>query len=170
MGTLELLRADFGALAVDAQVNPWNCNLLPWFLLLPRGVSASIRRHAGWRPFFALWLKGRLPVGQARVTDGGRGPARYLIHVTALDPRWRATPEAVQRATDSALRMTHALGCRSVALPLIGAGVGGLAPERSLELMWPYLDAARPAFDRQIVAVRDAAVHARLIQRWPGSV
>ncbi len=36
---------------VDAVVNPWNRNVVPRWMLLPRGVSAAIKRRAGAEPF-----------------------------------------------------------------------------------------------------------------------
>lgn len=31
----------------DAIVNAWNRNIIPWWLLLPQGVSGAIKRRAG---------------------------------------------------------------------------------------------------------------------------
>jgi hypothetical protein len=39
---------------VDAIVNPWNRNLIPWWLLLPKGASGAIKKRAGLRPFVEL--------------------------------------------------------------------------------------------------------------------
>lgn len=35
---------------VEAIVNAWNRNVVPWWLLYPSGVSKAIRRRAGWTP------------------------------------------------------------------------------------------------------------------------
>ena len=32
---------------VDVIVNAWNRNLIPWWLLLPQGVSGAIKRRGG---------------------------------------------------------------------------------------------------------------------------
>ena len=42
---------------VEAIVNAWNRNIIPWWLLLPQGVSGAIKRRAGYAPF---WELGRL--------------------------------------------------------------------------------------------------------------
>ena len=34
----------------EAIVNPWNRNIIPWWLLLPQGVSGAIKRRAGPAP------------------------------------------------------------------------------------------------------------------------
>ena len=36
---------------VDVIINPWNRNVLPWWLLLPQGVSGAIKRRGGLKPF-----------------------------------------------------------------------------------------------------------------------
>ncbi len=35
---------------VEAIVNAWNRNVIPWWLLLPQGVSGAIKRRAGTTP------------------------------------------------------------------------------------------------------------------------
>ena len=32
---------------VDVIVNSWNRNIIPWWLLLPQGVSGAIKRRGG---------------------------------------------------------------------------------------------------------------------------
>jgi O-acetyl-ADP-ribose deacetylase (regulator of RNase III) len=39
---------------VDVIVNTWNRNIIPWWLLLPQGVSGAIKRQAGLKPFREL--------------------------------------------------------------------------------------------------------------------
>ena len=35
---------------VEVIVNAWNRNIIPWWLLLPQGVSGAIKRRAGTSP------------------------------------------------------------------------------------------------------------------------
>jgi O-acetyl-ADP-ribose deacetylase len=35
-------------------VNAWNRNVIPWWLLLPQGVSGAIKRRDGFAPFREL--------------------------------------------------------------------------------------------------------------------
>ncbi len=60
---------------VDAIVNAWNRNVIPWWLLLPQGVSGAIKRRAGIAPFRELGYR-PLPLGHARRTGAGRLPHR----------------------------------------------------------------------------------------------
>ena len=50
---LEIVEGDLLDQPVEAIVNAWNRNILPWWLLLPQGVSGAIKRRAGinmlWR-------------------------------------------------------------------------------------------------------------------------
>jgi hypothetical protein len=50
---------------VDAIVNAWNRNFIPWWLLLPQGVSGAIKRRGGIQPFKELRRHGMLPLGGA---------------------------------------------------------------------------------------------------------
>ena len=36
---------------VEVIVNAWNRNIIPWWLLLPQGVSGAIKRRGGLQPF-----------------------------------------------------------------------------------------------------------------------
>jgi O-acetyl-ADP-ribose deacetylase (regulator of RNase III) len=39
---------------VEVIVNAWNRNFIPWWLLLPQGVSGAIKRRGGLEPFREL--------------------------------------------------------------------------------------------------------------------
>lgn len=109
---------------VDALVNPWNRNVVPRILLRPAAVSGQLKRVTG--PWRDLARKGPLPLGGACLTSGGR-LLRDLIHVAGLNLRWKATLESVRKSVCSALDAAWEAGYDSIALPLIGAGTGGLS-------------------------------------------
>jgi O-acetyl-ADP-ribose deacetylase (regulator of RNase III) len=110
---------------VDALVNPWNRNFVPRLLLRPGGVSGQLKRATGPHPWHELARKGWSPLGGACITVGGM-LQRDLIHVAGLNLRWKATPESVRESVCSALDAAWEAGYASIALPLIGAGTGGL--------------------------------------------
>jgi O-acetyl-ADP-ribose deacetylase (regulator of RNase III) len=124
---------------VDVLVNAWNRNLIPWWLLLPQGVSGALKRRAGTRPFRELGWR-PLPLGEARITSAGRLPNRAIIHVAGIDGLWRASERSVRDSTRSAVRLAAAHGFTSVAFPVIGAGSGGVDAERALAWMRSSLD------------------------------
>ena len=120
---------------VEVIVNAWNRNIIPWWLLLPQGVSGAIKRRAGYEPFRELGRKGAIPLGGAVETGAGRLPYRSIIHVAGINMLWRSSEMAIRGCVRSALRIAQERGYRSVAFPLIGAGSGGFSPERALAIM-----------------------------------
>ncbi|HYR07354.1 MAG TPA: macro domain-containing protein [Longimicrobium sp.] len=120
---------------VDAIVNAWNRNILPWWLLLPQGVSGAIKRAAGLAPFQELARLGPIPLGGAVLTGAGRLRYRGIIHVAGLNMLWRATPQAVADCARSALDLAARHGFASIAFPLVGAGTGGLPEKRVIDIL-----------------------------------
>ncbi|MBL1215854.1 MAG: Appr-1-p processing protein, partial [Ignavibacteriae bacterium] len=51
---IHVLTGDLLDQDVDVIVNAWNRNILPWWLLLPQGVSGAIKKRAGLEPFREL--------------------------------------------------------------------------------------------------------------------
>jgi Macro domain len=66
---------------VEVIVNAWNRNVIPWWLLLPQGVSGAIKRRAGFQPFRELAKNGPIPLGGAVGTGAGKLPFKAIIHV-----------------------------------------------------------------------------------------
>ncbi len=54
--------------------NAWNRNIIPWWLLLPWGVSGAIKRRGGTGPFKELRRQGAIPLGGAVLTSAGKLP------------------------------------------------------------------------------------------------
>lgn len=120
---------------VDAIVNAWNRNIIPWWLLIPQGVSGAIKRRAGLAPFREVARHGPIPLGQAVATGAGRLPFKLIIHVAGINMLWRASERSIRDSVSNALRVAREHGIRSLALPLIGAGSGGFNEDRVLSLM-----------------------------------
>jgi O-acetyl-ADP-ribose deacetylase (regulator of RNase III) len=128
----EIVRGDLLDQRVDAIVNAWNRNFIPWWLLIPQGVSRAIKRRAGYQPFRELYRLGVLRPGQAVVTSAGRLPCRAIIHVAALNTWWRSSEAIIRDGVRNALRIAADRQFTSVALPLLGSGTGGVPIERAL--------------------------------------
>jgi len=111
---------------VEVIVNAWNRNVIPWWLLLPQGVSGAIKRRAGYAPFRELARFGVLKAGEARLTSAGRLPFRAIIHVAALNLLWRSSPSIIKASVTNALALASEHSFNSIAIPLIGAGTGGV--------------------------------------------
>lgn len=119
---------------VDVIVNAWNRNVIPWWLLWPHGVSAAIKRRAGTAPFRELGRRA-IPLGGARLTSAGRLPFKAIIHVAGINLCWLASERSVRDCVRNAMGLVHAQGFRSIAMPLIGAGAGGMNQERVKAIM-----------------------------------
>ncbi|MDO4901934.1 O-acetyl-ADP-ribose deacetylase [Actinomyces sp.] len=124
---IEAVRGDITTQEVDAVVNAANSGLLGG-----GGVDGAIHRAAGprllqaCRELRAAELPDGLPVGEAVVTPGFDLPACWVIHTVGPNRHAGQTDPALLRAAfRSSLELAQELGCRSVAVPAISAGVYG---------------------------------------------
>ena len=136
---------------VDAIVNAWNRNIIPWWLLIPQGISRAIKKRAGYGPFRELARCGAIPLGGAVCTSAGELPHRAIIHVAGINMLWRSSESTVRRCVDNALNLAVEHGFQSVAFPVIGAGTGGLAGDTALRAMREQSEAAQFGGEVRIV-------------------
>jgi O-acetyl-ADP-ribose deacetylase (regulator of RNase III) len=120
---------------VDAIVNPWNRNIIPWWLLLPQGVSGDIKKQGGSSPFKELAKYGPIPLGKARITSAGELNYQAIIHVAGINIFWFATKESITNSVISAMYLAEKNQFKSIAFPLIGAGSGNRGKEFSKKTM-----------------------------------
>ncbi|MCF2857104.1 macro domain-containing protein [Pseudoalteromonas sp. SMS1] len=125
---------------VDAIVNSWNRNVIPWWLLLPQGVSGAIKRRAGTEPFKEVAKYGPIPLGEARLTSAGSLNYQGIIHVAGINLCWYATDYSVRQSTINAIKLAEACGFKTLAMPLIGAGSGNRSAKWSLACMLNALE------------------------------
>lgn len=102
-----LVEGDLLDQPTEAIVNAWNRNVIPWWLLLPQGVSGAIKKRAGVAPFRELGRMGPLPLGDAVHTGAGRLPYKRIIHVASIDLLWRASEFSVKASTRNAVVLAH---------------------------------------------------------------
>ena len=150
--TPSIVEGDLLDQPVDAIVNAWNRNVIPWWLLLPQGVSGAIKRRAGLGPFRELGKLGPIPLGGAVITSAGRLPHRAIIHVAGINLLWRASERSVGDSVRNAIALAEREGFRSLAFPLIGAGTGGGGAERVLG--WMCDELAKVAYGGEVRIVR----------------
>lgn len=132
---MELVEGDLLDQDADVIVNTWNRNIIPWWLLLPQGVSGAIKRRGGTGPFKELRKHGPIPLGGAVLTSAGRLPFKGIIHVAGINMLWRASERSIRDSVRNAVTLAAEKGFQSVAFPLIGAGSGGYNREQARKIM-----------------------------------
>jgi O-acetyl-ADP-ribose deacetylase (regulator of RNase III) len=120
---------------VDAIVNAWNRNIIPWWLLWPHGVSGAIKKRGGLEPFREIGRCGPIPLGQARLTGTGKLPFKGIIHVAGINGWWRASERSIRGSVVNAMNIVEAQKFDLVAFPVIGAGAGGFDEDQALGIM-----------------------------------
>jgi O-acetyl-ADP-ribose deacetylase (regulator of RNase III) len=128
---IQVIEADITTLEVDAIVNAANSALCGG-----GGVDGAIHDAAGPELLEACRRLGGCPTGQAKVTQGYRLPARYVIH--AVGPVWdggtKGEPELLASCYRSIAAFAQQLSLRSLAIPAIGCGAYRFPAERAAEI------------------------------------
>ena len=132
---VEVVEGDLLDQDVDVIVNAWNRNIIPWWLLLPQGVSGAIKRRAGTAPFKEVAKHGAIPLGGAVLTSAGKLPFRGIIHVAGINMLWRTSEKSIRDSVRNAVQLAHEKGFTSIAMPLVGAGSGGFNQEQTKALV-----------------------------------
>jgi len=132
---VEIVQGDLLDQNVDAIVNAWNRNIIPWWLLLPQGVSGAIKKHGGLEPFREVAQHGPIPLGEAVLTSAGSLPFRGIIHVAGINGFWRVSEFSIRNSVRNAMTLAAEHKFSSVAFPIIGAGSGGFNQDKALKIM-----------------------------------
>jgi len=117
---LEVRDGDITAVEADAIANAANDRL--W---MGAGVAGAIKRVGGEEIEREATAIGGIELGTAVATTAGRLRARWVIHGAVMGQDLRTDADLVRRTTRSCLEVAEELGCRSLALPAFGTGVGG---------------------------------------------
>ena len=134
---IELVEGDITRQQVDALVNAANASLLGG-----GGVDGAIHRRGGpailaeCRALREARYKSGLPIGEAVATTAGNLKARWVIHtVGPVFAKREDRSPLLRNCYTNSLRLAESLGARTIAFPLVSAGIYG----------WPAADALRQA-------------------------
>jgi len=132
---VEVTHGDLLDQQVDVIVNAWNRNIIPWWLLLPQGVSGAIKRRAGLQPFREVARHGPIALGHAVLTSAGQLPFKAIIHVAGINGFWRASEYSIRQSVRNAISLAEQHGFHSIAFPVIGSGSGSFSAAKALNIM-----------------------------------
>jgi O-acetyl-ADP-ribose deacetylase (regulator of RNase III) len=133
-------KGDLTQVICDAIVNPANS-----YGYMGGGVAGAIKRVGGAEIEKQAVSKGPIAVGKAVATTAGSLPCKYVIHApTMKQPAMRIGVENVKLATKAALELATSLKIKSIAIPGMGTGVGGvvtgIAAKAIVEIAKQYED------------------------------
>ena len=156
--TPQIVKGDLLDQDVEVIVNAWNRNIIPWWLLIPQGVSGAIKRRGGYRPFIEVARFGPIPLGGAVLTSAGRLPFRGIIHVAGISMFWRASERSIRESVKNAMEIVRRENFRSVGFPVLGSGTGGFSEAAAIQIMCETLSEIETLAEVKIVCFVPRAV------------
>ncbi len=137
MARIVIEEGDLTDCAVDAIVNAANTTLQ-----LGSGVAGAIAEKAGPSVQAECDRHGSIGLGEVALTGAGDLPAAHVIHAASMELGSSTSEEALRQVTRAVLDLAEAQGFKTLAMPAIGTGVGGLSVQRCAEIMLAEVQAA----------------------------
>src|SRR5580704_10590842 len=127
---VRIAQGDITECEVDAIVNAANNDLM-----LGAGVAGAIRRKGGPEIQRECDAIGRIALGEAAVTTGGKLKARLVIHAASMHLGGVTTEEHLRLATRNSMKRADEHKLASIGFPAIGTGIAGFPMDRCAQVM-----------------------------------
>ena len=124
-------RGDITEEDVEAIVNPANS-----LMIMGGGVAGAIRSKGGAEIEDEARRHAPVPVGKAVITGAGRLKAKYIVHAPTMErPAMRTDINKVRAAMRAVISEVMKNDIESLAIPALGAGVGGVKVFDSVKII-----------------------------------
>jgi O-acetyl-ADP-ribose deacetylase (regulator of RNase III) len=146
--TVRLVHDSIAARKVDAIILGANTQLL-----MGGGVASAVLARGGIEIQKEALARAPAPLGSVVRTRAGRLAARYVYHAVVIDEDVSkgTSINDVAAAVRSILKSARADNSHSLAMPLFGAGVGGLTVGQSLEAVLETVEELGGTYDRDLM-------------------
>lgn len=148
---IELVKGDITKISADAIINAANTTLLGG-----GGVDGAIHRTAGPKLLEECRGLGGCETGQAKITEGYRLPARYIIHT--VGPVWHGgtakEEELLASCYRNSLELAKKYSLKTIAFPSISTGAYRFPIEKAAKIAYKtvgmFLEENPGIFDKVI--------------------
>ena len=158
MAKIKIISGDITRFDADAIVNAANESLLGG-----GGVDGAIHRAAGQELLRECITLGGCKTGEAKITRGYNLKAKYVIHTVGpvyYEYSEQRARELLENCYKNSLALARQNNCKSIAFPLISAGVYGYPKKEALHValeiikeMSSDLDVTLILFDREAFSI-----------------
>ena len=132
-----IISGDLVEQEVDAIVNAANNDLQ-----LGGGVAGAIRRVGGPEIQDECDAHSAINVGDAAITGAGRLRARRVIHAASMSLGGRTTRDSLKSSMRNAFALASEHEVTTIAIPAVGAGIGGFPMDECARVMAECLSEA----------------------------
>lgn len=147
---MQVVSGDLFEADVDAIVNTVNC-----VGVMGKGLALAVKRRypEAYREYVIACVAGKLDIGKVLTYEIPEGRHRFLIHVPTKK-HWQFPSKMpwIQKGVRALITELQARQIKSVAVPALGCGEGGLRWESVAPLIWQLFQAYAPDIDLVLYA------------------